>query len=247
MVGKNRLVAQVYSAGTLDEEEFIRRSSAAGTMVSESDTRAVFANSKRLVVEALADGFNVSTGLGTFSVRVKGVFLGYEDRFDASRHEIAIDFRPARWLVKDLQQRARTHKIPPHEMQPNLNSFLDVVTGQRNAIMTPGGIGHISGNRLKFDPDDPEQGLYILGENRGVLRVRVIAENRPHKILFLIPPLPSGSYRLAVRAVVHGSASLETGFLADALAVTDGAALLDEGDGFVAAGPFLLGRPPADR
>jgi len=247
LVGKNRLVAQVYSVGTLDEEELIRRVSAAGTTVSESDTRAVFANLKKLLREAILDGFNVNIGLGTFSTRIKGVFEDYTDRFDPNRHEINIVFRTARWLVKDVRNQARTHKIPPHEMQPNLSSFLDVVTKQRNSIMTPGGIGRIYGSRLKFDPTDPDQGLYILGENRGVLRVKVIAENRPHKIIFLIPALPAGSYRLAVRAAVHGGASLETGFLSAALTVPDGMSLLEEGDEFFAAGPFLLGRPLDDR
>lgn len=246
IVGENRLVARVYSSGTLDEEEMIRRCSAQGTTVSESDTRAVFAKLKRELVQALADGYNVNIGPCTFSVHVKGTFEGYGDRFDSNRHKIVIRSRSAKWLQKDVVNKTRVHKIAPHELRPNLISFLDIVTGQRDSIMTPGGIGRIDGNRLKFDPDDPDQGLYILTEDRRVLRVEVIADNRPHKLIFLIPSLPTGTYRLAVRAAIHGGARLETGFLSDALTVADAVPLLDGEDEFFAAGPFLLGGPPSD-
>ena len=240
MVGKDRLVARVYSTGTLDREEFIRRISAAGTTVSVSDTLAVLANEEQFVEDALADGFNVTTGLGTFSVRIRGTFEGYSDRFDAARHEIVVRFRPAKRLLKAIQNRARMRKIEPHELRPNLISFLDVVSGQRDSIMTPCGIGHIYGSRLKFDPSDSEQGLYILGENHRVLRVRVVAENLPRKLMFLIPSLPAGVYRLAVRAACCGGESVETGFLSPALTVTDSVPLLDGMDTFTPAGPFLL-------
>lgn len=240
MVGNDRMVARVYSAGTVDHEEFIRRSSAAGTTVSISDTRAVDANQEQTLVSALADGFNVTTALRTFSIQIQGTFNGYEDRFDPNRHRIVIRFRPASRVLKDLRNRVRAQKIAPHELRPLLVYFRDVVSGQRDKIMTPGGIGHIFGSRLKFDPRDPEQGLFILNENRGVLRVQFIAENLPHKLMFLIPPLPAGTYRLAVRAACCGGESLETGFLGHPLAVVGAAPQLEAGDDFVPAGPFLM-------
>ncbi len=241
MVGKNGLVARVYSAGTIDEEECVRRVSAAGTTVSVSDTMAVIANLNQLVERALSDGFNINIGLGTLSIQIKGTFRDYGDRFDASRHQIVIRFRPAKWLVKAIQNRIRTQKIEPHELRPNLISFRDVVTGQRNSVLTPGGIGHIYGNRLKFDRNDPNQGIYLLGENRGVLRVRVVDDNLPRKLVFLIPALPAGAYRLAVRATCCGGESVETGFLSGLLVVPDDVPRLEAGDEFVPAGPFLLG------
>jgi nucleoid DNA-binding protein len=240
MVGKNLLVARVYSAGTIDEEEFVRQISAAGTTVSVSDTVAVVANMEQFVERALADGFNISTGLGTFSIQVKGVFKDYDDRFDASRHEIVVRFRASKKLLKAIQNQARTKKIEPHELRPNLISFRDVVTGQRNSVITPGGIGHIYGNRLKFDRSDPDQGIFLLGENRGVLRVRVVDENQPRKLIFLLPLLPAGAYRLAVRAACCGSRNLETGFLSMPLVVPENAPQLEEEVTFLPASPFLL-------
>jgi hypothetical protein len=55
--------------------------------------------------------------------------------------------------------------------------------------------------------------------DRSVTRVEEVAENKPSTLIFLIPPLKAGSYKLAVIAACRGTEELEMGILDDVLRV----------------------------
>ena len=93
-----------------------------------------------------------------------------------------------------------TQKVKAKSIIPNLESFRDVNSGNIDSLITPHGMGEISGYRLKVDPDDPSQGVFFTDSDNHELRVTIIGQNRPSLLSFMIPAdLPKGRYTLSVR------------------------------------------------
>ena len=84
--------------------------------------------------------------------------------------------------------------------------------------LTPGGMGQLVGHRLKFDPADPNQGIFFVAP-AGEARVQVVARNKPGELIFMVPALPAADYTLEVRATVHSSEDVRTGALEATLTV----------------------------
>ena len=85
----------------------------------------------------------------------------------------------------------------------NLLEYTDVNSGERNGVLTPGGMGRLVGHRLKFDPADVNQGVFFVAAG-GEVRVDVVGKNLPGELMFMVPALPAGDYTLQVRAAFAG-------------------------------------------
>jgi hypothetical protein len=67
--------------------------------------------------------------------------------------------------------------------------------------MTPGGMGQLAGEQLKFDPTDPAQGIFFVAADGSEARVEVVDKNTGGELIFLIPAsLTSADYTLVVRS-----------------------------------------------
>jgi hypothetical protein len=66
-------------------------------------------------------------------------------------------------------------------------------------------MGQLVGHRLKFDSQDPAQGIFFRAAAGGETRVAVVGQNVPTGLIFMIPAeLDAGDYTLEVRAVFGG-------------------------------------------
>ncbi|OGB67431.1 MAG: hypothetical protein A2Y94_10395 [Caldithrix sp. RBG_13_44_9] len=84
--------------------------------------------------------------------------------------------------------------------------------------MTRGGIGQITGHRLKFDPEDTKQGIFLVAEDGTETRITMVGVNKPSQLMFSIPSsLPAGNYTLEVRVIF--SSKLRSGKLTETLSV----------------------------
>jgi hypothetical protein len=82
-------------------------------------------------------------------------------------------------------------------------------------------MAQVTGHRLKFDSDDPEQGIFLIPARKGdyltstgqATRLDDVARNTGRELIFLVPSaLPVGLYHLEVRAL-FGRHSLRAGRL----------------------------------
>ena len=72
----------------------------------------------------------------------------------------------------------------------------------------------MSGKRLKFDADQPDEGVFFIATGTAdEVKVTTVQKNVGTQVVFLVPPLPPGTYHLVVRARVYGVASLSEGRL----------------------------------
>jgi hypothetical protein len=110
-----------------------------------------------------------------------------------------------------MAKRVRPYKSEGYLPCPLIKSFTDMSTGEGNSVLTPGGPAMIRGIRLKFDPDDMEQGVFLETENRRPLRIPGVLRNVFSQIVLMVPAdLPPGTYRLIVKSKLN-TQQLRTG------------------------------------
>ena len=104
--------------------------------------------------------------------------------------------------------------------KPNPLEYTDINTGERNSVLTPGGMGQLVGHRLKFDPADPEQGVFFMApDGSSSTRVSLVGKNMPGELMLLVPDtLVAGDYLLVVR-VAFGEDDVRMGTLEATLTV----------------------------
>ena len=104
--------------------------------------------------------------------------------------------------------------------QPTPLDFIDINSGKRNQLLTPGGMAMLHGFRLKFDPSQTEQGIFLIANDGSHHRVDIVGNNRPAKLIFMIPEdLTPGQYTLEVRTILRFCHDLRKGVLKSKLVV----------------------------
>ncbi|EMB38366.1 hypothetical protein HMPREF9722_02246 [Treponema denticola ATCC 33520] len=100
------------------------------------------------------------------------------------------------------------HRFPQEEgvsTDPYITEVTDVVTGTVNTTLIKGGVVQLVGSRLKFDAKDKAQGIFFVPETGEAVRATVIAENKPARVMAIIPAdLPAGTYCIEVRSKHSG-------------------------------------------
>ena len=82
-------------------------------------------------------------------------------------------------------------------------------------------IGQLTGNRLKFDTLQADEGAYFVPVGLGAeIKVATVQKNKPSQLVFLISTLAAGDWQIEVRARISGGAELRTGRLDAVLTVT---------------------------
>lgn len=175
-------------------EEMLKK----GTTLSEADIIASMQLLFEVVTEQLQEGNHVNLPIVNLKPGISGVFNGLSDRFDPERHKTKATASIGQ-LVKNGMKRISTEKITRQLTVPILSEFKDVQSGELNHIITPGSIARISGNYLKFNRNNPDEGVFFVSEANEVFKVTQIAELHPKKLIIGTPSLPAGNYTIEVK------------------------------------------------
>jgi hypothetical protein len=208
------------AVGTAELDDVVDRLLTRGSTVTRADTLAVLTGFFELVTDMVLEGYRVRTPLATFSVSVQGIFDGADDRFWRGRHAVKAVVRPGP-AFKRAMRYARPLKGEARDSAPLLAWCEDVASGTTDSLLTPGGIARLRGRRLRFDPGDADQGVFLIPEGEvGGTRALQLAQNKPAELVFLVPALAPGRYTVAVRSR-HRSRWLKQGQLGHTLTVVE--------------------------
>jgi hypothetical protein len=95
--------------------------------------------------------------------------------------------------------------------------YLSLSNGHTPNTLTPGGMGKLIGERLRYEPSDPAQGLFLIAADGSERRLPTDGVILPGSVVFMIPAdLAPGAYRLEVR-VRFEPETLSLGRLKDVL------------------------------
>lgn len=183
-----------------------------GSTVNKPDILAVTAALKLACQRRIEQGQRVNYfGMMDFFPRIKGVFDGPTDSFDPARHHVDVGANPGSELRSAVRASAHVEKVESVKPSPNIIEYRDIGSETTNDQLTPGQIGQISGNRLKFDAEASDEGIYFISSSDSVkIKATSIQRNKPSQLVFLVPNLTDGLYHLEVWARMgSGSASRE--------------------------------------
>ncbi len=214
-------MAAVRPSGTATQEDVIDHIIQQGSTVTRADIVSVLENQYNAIVYMVLDGKHVNTPLANFAASIKGVFKGKGDTFDPDRHQLRATVSAGNQYRNAIPDKGQTIQEEAHLPMPNPEEYNNLNTGERNGVLTPGGMGQVVGYRLKCNPDDVSQGIFFVASDGSVTKVDVAGHNKPRELMFLIPAsLAVGDYTLEVRAAVPGSTQVRIGTLPATLTVS---------------------------
>ncbi len=190
-----------------------------GSTVTKTDIISVLEDYTSVIEQCLRDGDGINTELLNIAPSIKGVFFSPDEPFDAARHQVRFNLRPGVRL-KQVEAQVQLERVSPTLPRPEVRIFEDIASDTRNDEVTPGGLGTLSGTRLKYEPNDPQQGIFFIDSALAATRVTMISLNKPKSLHFQIPAtLATGAYTLEVRATMPGASDVRAGSLPHTLQV----------------------------
>ena len=206
---------QVHDVTSITKEMLKR-----GSTITEADISAVLNVFFDVVTDEVAEGNSVNLPLVNIRPGINGVFASLTDSFDISRH-IKKATLSAGLKLSQKMETAAVEKINQPIAAPVLIEFTNINTQTVNSILTPGGIGQIVGEELKFNPANVAEGVFFVSATGTATKVTVLASRTEGKLVFSIPTgLTAGNYTLEVRKG-YGSTNIavRNGSLQDTLHV----------------------------
>ncbi len=196
---ENDYMAQAADVRSFSLDEIIDLMMEKGSTLTKADTKAALQVYGEVVSALIKDGAAVNTPLMNTSLSISGVFNGATDSFDKKRHSVNLNLT-AGPLLKDAAAKIKCEKTEAADTNPYITEVTDIVSGKVNEVLTAGGIVQLVGSRLKFDQKDESQGIFFVAETGEAVRATVIAENKPARLMAIIPAdLPAGNRYVEVR------------------------------------------------
>ena len=217
-------MAQTQDVRSYTLDEIIDLMMQKGSTLTRADVSAVLQIYGEVCASVIADGCALNTPLMNTALSISGVFNGANDVFDKKRHAVNLNMT-AGTLLRSALSKIKCEKTGTASTDPYISEVKDVVSDTVNTILTTGAVVQITGSRLKFDQKDSSQGIFFVPETGAPVRAAVIAENKPARLMAIIPAdLAAGTYYIEVRTK-HANATkqlktLKTGRFAKPLTVT---------------------------
>ena len=208
-------MAQAQDVRSYTLDEIIDLMMDKGTTITRADVAATLQVYGEVCASLIKDGSALNTPLFNTALTIAGVFNGANDSFDKKRHTVNLNMT-AGTLLRDAVTKVKCEKTEAAGTDPYITEVTDIVSGKTNEVLTKGGIVQITGSRLKFDAKDASQGIFFVPETGNPVRASVIAENKPARLMAIIPAdLAAGTYYIEVRTKIIGSSqkskTLKTG------------------------------------
>lgn len=224
--GEEKFHARVVHIETLYMEDIIDLMNYHGSTVTLADIHAVKEDMVNAITRSVLQGKRVVTPFGTYSLSIKGSFDSPEDTLDPERHEVLASVVPSSEMKAVVNNKVSLSKHRPGLRRPSPRTFKSFDKTGGETALSPGHTARIYGELLRFDPDDEQQGIFLLPTGNGSLlnnaepvRVEEVTRSTPSEATFLVPPdLPPGDYILEVRAQVTKN-SIRSGQLEQYLTV----------------------------
>ena len=197
-------MAQVADVRSYTLDEIIDLMMDKGTTLTRADVAATLQVYGEVCSSLIKDGAALNTPLMNTALSISGVFNGANDIFDKKRHTVNLNIT-AGILLRDVLPKIKCEKTEGASTDPYITEVTDIVTGTVNTTLTKGGVVQLVGARLKFDAKDAAQGIFFVPETGEAVRAAVIAENKPARLMAIIPAdLAAGTYYIEVRSKHSG-------------------------------------------
>ncbi|MGA2545253.1 MAG: DUF4469 domain-containing protein [Rectinemataceae bacterium] len=177
------------------------------TGLSEQDIRSVFLQVTEALAFYLPDGSEVQTPLGAFKLNMHyrapaGTRTVPPQDRKISSDDMNIQLRADRGLLDRIRLKSSINIVDaPTILTPSITRVENADLAGAVGSGSSGQILHIIGNRLGFDKDDQEQGVFLVADTADGAATRMVVYSRMGSNIVdgKIPQLAPGNYKLEVR------------------------------------------------
>jgi hypothetical protein len=206
----NDYMAQPVNVRSYEMPEIIQRISARYPGLSPTQISSAINEFFDEVCIITEEGENVITPVFRTEFSTPGVYNSAVDSFDPKRHALKINLNAGTRLL-EAAKKVKLTKVIVAEPTPHILEVKDVISDSVNDTLTPGGIIQIRGGRLKFIPSEENNGVFLINESGENIKLTVIAENKPARIMAMLPTeLSQGTYLLEVRTTFSSGSAKPT-------------------------------------
>jgi hypothetical protein len=191
-----------------------------GSSISKAEALATFESLTEGIMKLVRQGNAVVTPLVNIRSDIKGVFETDESTYDSSKQQVVVNMSPGLRL-RSVENEIEVTKVTQQKREPMLVHYYDNTSDTSDETITPDEGARITGNMLKFDEEDTDQGIFFVNVDDGTetrLDKRLL-RNMPSELIFNNPALPAGNYELEVRTGLLNGSSIRTGNLSATLTV----------------------------
>ncbi|MDE5421520.1 DUF4469 domain-containing protein [Ancylomarina sp. DW003] len=189
-----------------DLEDIIAQMLEKGSTVTRSDILAVLNNFFEVAGTITSNGGMINTDLFKTNFSVTGVFNGATDAFDKSRHAIKINTNAGK-VLKTALTKVKVEKVASAETIPHILEVKDSISGSVNDQISSEGVLEITGSRLKLDGDNATNGVYLVASDNTRNKVVTVVDNKPARLIVILPTLAAGEYSLQITTQYNGGGS----------------------------------------
>jgi hypothetical protein len=200
-------------------EDIIDEMISQGSSLTRAEALANIESYEAAITKFVGQGRGINTPLMRIAPSIAGNFMGTDDYFDASRHEVKLNLSPGKRLQEALEEVA-LQKVVPSQRKPRIQTVTDFSSDTSNSQLTPGGVIEVRGKLLKHDPDEEEQGLFFIASDGSETRASSPIRNKPSSVYVSVPDeLTAGEYTLEVRVKLRFTTTIRRDRLDTSLTV----------------------------
>ena len=208
----NDYIAEVStSKQTLRNEDIAERIVNEGSEIKYDTLLSIINQHDRIIREAVCDGYSVLTGVGQYSPRVTGSWIGKSANFDPSVNKLTLDMV----LSKEMRDALATVGVEVLGVKEGGGANIGLVTntfdGNTDGYISAGEDILIEGTKIKVAGDDPSCGVYFINrdDDTSYKVERRLTQNDPSRIIARVPAeLAPGAYTLRIITQYSNSAVL---------------------------------------
>ena len=186
-------------------------------LLSKETVFYVVSQLNQLLLNKLAQGYAIDLlDLGTLRMTVDGSIDAGSDKSEIAQ-KLSLSFTPSKVCRKTIQdiKIGSVKKVKASHCIQSVEPVLPhLVKGYSESsikssdypVIFTNNLARITGKALKIG-EGQEQGIYLVSKGPVVERIKVsvVATNKPSQLLFVVPQVPSGTYRIVVVTDISAS------------------------------------------
>jgi len=170
--------------------------------ISEGQAVDVLDSMAAWILKSVETGQEVDFGaLGRTRLGLRAPGAQPGEALDPAKATLTVSWQVSAALRKQAAGRAREVGFEQSAQQlgvPGITQVLEGLTGTQDRY-APGAIVEITGQRLKFNPQHEDEGVFLEAVGAAPVRASHYRRNGPRRIHALVPPHLKGPLRLTVR------------------------------------------------
>lgn len=177
----NDYIAEVStSKHTLRNEDIAQRIVAEGSEIKYDTLLSIINQHDRIIREAVCDGYSVLTGVGQYSPRVTGNWIGKNANFDPAVNKLTLDMV----LSKEMRNALSVVGVEVLGVKESggaeIGLVTDTATGNTDGSITPGDDILIEGTKIKIAGNEETCGVYFVRRGAEGETVRKVERRLTH-------------------------------------------------------------------